>query len=516
MVAITSNKRQHILEAVNQMYTQVANAPGRDFHFPTGRKACEFVHYPSAVVDGVPDDAVESFAGVGYPFAADMIKSGDTVLDIGSGSGTDVHIALQRVGDTGKVYALDLTQAMRTKLQRNLQRGGITNVEILTGNAESIPLDDNSVDVVTSNGVLNLVPDKALAISEIFRVLKPGGRLQLADIALKKPIAERFRQDPELWAECVVGAVSEDSYLEMLRAAGFRDVEIVDHLDYFSGSNSEKTREVAGLFGAHSIVLRAVKPTGEELGKVTEEQTSWRRRAGGVVRHGVGIAMAGVAAAACMGSPLVLGLFATLGIAALASHAYAFPLFVAFAAATTWSLHREGRRRGSMGPFWLGLAASATTSILLWLMITGIWPLPVWLVFMGLGVLLIASIWCLLQPLQPDRCVDEMVRYVERHDRPLQVRLTRGALLSVSAAAAFYGMYKSIDTFAPTAEAGDIACYGINACKGQTACMTAFNGCPGQNSCKGKGFLNVSKKECSERGGQPLKGSPADPANASS
>jgi len=513
MVAITSNKREHILGAVTQMYTQVANAPQTGFHFPTGRKACEFVRYPGDLLAGLPDEALESFAGVGNPFAANVIKAGDTVLDIGSGSGTDVLIAQRLVGPRGKVYALDMTEAMRAKLGRTLEQRGIANVEIVAGNAESIPLGDASVDAVTSNGVLNLVPDKVRAIAEIFRVLRPGGRLQLSDIALNQPIAPRFKNDANLWAECVVGAVSEENYLDMLRAAGFRDVNRIDELDYFAGSNSDTTREVAGLFGAHSVVLSATKPAGADLDRVIAEQSSFRRRALGIGRQLLAIAGAGVAAAVCMGTPLLLAAFGAVGAAALATHAYMFPLFVIFVAAASYGLYREGQRRGNLAPFWLGVVASVASSIVLWLIITGVYPLPLTVLYIGIGLLVGTSIWCLALPLQADQCLKDMVRSVAARERPRSVQISRGAALSMAAAAVFYGMYKSVDTFAPKAEAGTIACYGINACKGKTACATAYNGCPGQNSCKGKGFLNVSTRECATRGGQPLKGSPADPAN---
>jgi len=513
MVAITSNKREHILGAVTQMYTQVANAPQSEFHFPTGRKACEFVRYPAEMLAGLPSEALESFAGVGYPFAANAIREGDTVLDIGSGSGTDVLIAQRLTGPRGKIYALDMTEAMRAKLRQTLEQQGIDNVEILAGNAESIPLGDASVDAVTSNGVLNLVPDKVRAIAEIFRVLRPGGRLQLSDIALNQPIAPRFKNDPELWAECVVGAVSEQNYLDMLRAAGFRDVDMVDQLDYFTGSNSETTREVAGLFGAHSVVLRATKPVGAELERIIAEQSSWGRRTLSASRQLLAIAGAGVAAAVCMGTPLLLAAFGAVGAAAFATHAYMFPLFVAFVAAASYGLYREGQRRGNLAPFWLGAGASVASSLVLWLIITGVYPLPLSLLYAGIGLLIGASIWCLILPLRPDQCLKDMMRSVAAREHPNSVRLSRGAALSMAAAAAFYGMYKSVDTFVPKTEAGNIACFGINACKGKGACATAYNGCPGQNSCKGKGFLNVGSRDCADRGGQPLKGSPADPAN---
>lgn len=514
MVAITSNKREHVLEAVNQMYTQVANNPGLDYHFPIGKKACEFVRYPGSTLQEVPARALESFAGVGCPFLAQAVKTGDTVLDIGSGSGTDVMIAQNLVGQEGKVYALELTQAMRDKLQDILDDNSIRNVEIISGNAESIPLADASVDVVTSNGVLNLVPDKVRAIGEIFRVLRPGGRLQLADIALHKPVSARFKQDPELWAECVVGAVSEDHYLQMFQAAGFSNVEIVDSLDYFSGSNSEKTKEVAGLFGAHSIVLRASKPSGVALNRVLREQSTWGHRAASTAKQLIGVVGAGLAAAVCIGTPLLIGALGAVGMAAIATHAYMFPVFIAFAGFTVWGLYRQGRQRVNLAPFWLGLVAAVATATMMWLMITGFYPLPIWMLYAGLGVLLLASIWCLLQPAVPDRCVSEMIRDVARRERPRGVRLAQGTAISVAAAAAFYGSYRSVEAFAPETAADAIACYGINACKGQAACVTAFNACPGRNSCKGKGFVIVGKRECAERGGQPLKGSPADPANS--
>ena len=259
MVAIFSNKKEFILKAVSDMYTDVAQHPGKTFHFPTGRLACLFVGYPAAQLDLIPAMAVESFAGVGYPFAAGAIRRGDVVLDIGSGSGTDTLISSMLCGPQGKVHGLDMTQAMLEKLRRNIAAMSAENVGTLEGNAEEIPLADGTVDVVTSNGVLNLVPDKPRAFAEVARVLKPGGRLQISDIALAKPVSEKARADPKLWAECVVGAVVEDNYLEMLRAAGL-EVEAIGRLDYFSGSVSADTRRAAQGFGAHTIVLRGRKP----------------------------------------------------------------------------------------------------------------------------------------------------------------------------------------------------------------------------------------------------------------
>jgi SAM-dependent methyltransferase len=260
MVAILSNQREVIFDAVQRMYTDVALMPEREFHFPTGRRGCEFVGYPAEQLDRLPAAAVESFAGVGYPFAAAVIRSGDTVLDIGSGSGTDAFIAAGIVGSSGRVIGLDLTEAMRDKLRANAAAAGAANLEVLAGNAESIPLPDASVDVVSSNGVLNLVPDKPGAIREIARVLRAGGRLQIADVVVRTLPSEACRAHPELWAECVVGATTVESYVAGFEATGLCDVEVLSRSDYFAGSSSAETRRVAGSFGAHSIVLRARKP----------------------------------------------------------------------------------------------------------------------------------------------------------------------------------------------------------------------------------------------------------------
>ena len=260
MVAILSNQREVIFDAVRRMYTDVATMPERVFHFPTGRRACEFVGYPAEQLDRLPETTVESFAGVGYPFSARVIRTGDTVLDIGSGSGTDALIAVGLVGPGGRVIGLDLTEAMRTKLRAIAADAGAANLEVMEGNAEAILLPDVSVDVVSSNGVLNLVPDKAAAIREIHRVLRPGGRLQLADIVVESLPSDACRAQPELWAECIVGATTVERYTAEFEAAGLRGVEVLSRSDYFSASSNAETRRVAGSFGAHTVALRARKP----------------------------------------------------------------------------------------------------------------------------------------------------------------------------------------------------------------------------------------------------------------
>jgi SAM-dependent methyltransferase len=252
MVAILGFNRDQIFSAVRQMYGEVAASPSTPFHFPVGRSACLFVGYPEELIDGVPAGALESFAGVGCPFHAGVIEAGDRALDVGAGSGTDTLIAARFVGSEGKVWALDMTPAMIAKLRRNI---AVVGAEIIEGNAESIPLPDASVDVVTSNGVLNLVPDKAKAVAEIFRVLRPGGRVQIADIVLSRPVGEERRTDAKLWAECVVGATVDEDYLDLFRAAGFDGVSVLRRFDYFSGSASADTRRIAAALGGRAAEI---------------------------------------------------------------------------------------------------------------------------------------------------------------------------------------------------------------------------------------------------------------------
>lgn len=256
MVAIAGFNKVQILSAVREMYSEVANLPSKQFHFPTGRSACLFVGYPEDWLDRVPASALESFAGVGFPFRADVMRPGDRVLDIGAGSGTDTLIAVRIVGPQGVVFALDMTPAMLVKLRKNVALAAAANVEVIEGTAESIPLPDASVDVVTSNGVLNLVPDKVKAFAEIFRVLRPGGRVQIADIVVGRPVGESARGDPKLWAECVVGASVQEDYIELFRSVGFSSVTLLRGYDYFSASVSADTKRVAQSLGAKAIELK--------------------------------------------------------------------------------------------------------------------------------------------------------------------------------------------------------------------------------------------------------------------
>jgi arsenite methyltransferase len=223
MVAIVGFSREQIFSAVRQMYTDVATFPAKQFHFPTGRAACVFVGYPEDWLDRIPATAVESFAGVGFPFRADVIRPGGRVLDVGAGSGTDALTAARLVGPQGKVFALDMTQAMLAKLRGNVAQAEAKNVEVIEGNAETIPLPDASVDVVTSNGVLNLVPDKPRAFAEIHRVLRPAAECKLRTSSHRsrsarapKPIRSSGQNASSApWSSRITSACSERPVLPM-------------------------------------------------------------------------------------------------------------------------------------------------------------------------------------------------------------------------------------------------------------------------------------------------------------
>ena len=185
---------------VQTMYSRVAAAPNGEFHFHRGPQyAATILGYDATELAGLPPSVTSSFAGVGNPHAVGRIPAGATVIDIGCGAGTDLLLAARRVGLTGRAIGVDMTEAMRERAQQGAAACGLDQVEVRSGDATRLPVDDCSVDVVISNGVLNLVPEKERAVAEIARVLKPGGRVQIADIIIGEVLPDSALRDIDLW-----------------------------------------------------------------------------------------------------------------------------------------------------------------------------------------------------------------------------------------------------------------------------------------------------------------------------
>jgi arsenite methyltransferase len=183
---------------IKKTYASVSEDPDREFIFPTGRRWAEDLDYPAELAN-VPDAAVESFAGVANPWQLGRLEPGERVLDLGSGAGTDSLIASQMVGERGHVTGIDMTPEMLAKARAAAAEMGATNVEFLEAEAEGLPFPDATFDVVISNGVIDLIPDKDAVFAELLRVLAPGGRLQIADVTIQNPVSDEGRRNIDLW-----------------------------------------------------------------------------------------------------------------------------------------------------------------------------------------------------------------------------------------------------------------------------------------------------------------------------
>ncbi|MCD4684719.1 MAG: arsenite methyltransferase [Anaerolineae bacterium] len=216
---------------------------------------CSSKLYADALLENLPADAVNLSLGCGDPVTIANLNPGETVLDLGSGGGIDCFMAAQQVGETGYVIGVDMTPDMLAKANASKARMGVSNVEFREGHIEALPVDDDSIDVIMSNCVINLSPDKIAVFHEAFRVLKPGGRVSISDIVTEGEFSTEARAEMDQWAACVTGAIDVEEYTGMMREAGFVDIEVVD-----KASTDEIVGHTPGMPRVYSARITARKP----------------------------------------------------------------------------------------------------------------------------------------------------------------------------------------------------------------------------------------------------------------
>ena len=249
--------RDRLRAIVQEKYAEVAEHPEAGFHFHTGRPLAVMLGYDAADVDWLPASAVEWFAGTGNPFSLGTPAEGEHVLDIGCGAGFDTLLAAKHVGPRGRVTAVDMTPAMLDKTRRGAQALGLANVDVQRGFAEALPAADASVDLVIANGVINLTHDKVQVMREVYRVLRPGGRFQIGDIVVHRPVPQHAKDDVDLWSNCIAGALLQSEWQWVIEHPGFEDVRWGRQTDVYSGSKHESD---AREFETRGVTIAAVRP----------------------------------------------------------------------------------------------------------------------------------------------------------------------------------------------------------------------------------------------------------------
>jgi arsenite methyltransferase len=254
---VSSVNTAELEQKVKDMYDRVARDPHGDFHFEMGRTLAERLGYLPEDLDRIPEQAIESFAGVGYYFDLGAIREGETVLDLGSGSGTDTFVAALKVGARGHVFGVDMTDAQLRKAESLRRLYDFEQVSFHKSYIEQLPFEDASVDVVISNGVINLSADKPGVFREAARVLKPGGRLAISDIITERDLPEGVTCNATLWAACIGGAQREDIYAAEITDAGLRVVTSRANPQYqFLTAQAQRA---SGTYGVKSVSILAVK-----------------------------------------------------------------------------------------------------------------------------------------------------------------------------------------------------------------------------------------------------------------
>lgn len=228
--ALKEMSSDEIKEAVKKKYSCVAKESSASFNFPVGRAFALKVGYPEETLATLPESMYESFTGANNPQPFVDLKEGEVVLDLGCGAGLDLYLYAKAVGEKGRVYGLDISEDMVNKAKRNMKVVGIENVEIKCGHSDELPFEDNFFDVVASNGIYNLSPDKEKVMREAFRVLKPEGRTVFCEIVLKEALPEEIRKNIDDWFRCIGGALPERNFLALIEKAGFKNVEVISKI----------------------------------------------------------------------------------------------------------------------------------------------------------------------------------------------------------------------------------------------------------------------------------------------
>ena len=260
MSTVTKKKKElnkvELETRVKDMYKKVALHPEVEYHFEMGRKLAERVHYPSKKLDNIPSRAIDSFSGVGYFFDLAKLQKGESVVDLGSGSGMDAFYAANEVGSTGEIIGIDMTDAQLKKSSDLRDITDLNQVIFRKSYIEDLPIMSNCIDVVISNGVINLSSEKKQVFKEVARILKIGGRLAISDIVTETKLPENITCDATLWAACIGGASQIDAYKELIETAGLEIVEVKDNPYAFISDNA---KGATIQFGIKSVSILAVK-----------------------------------------------------------------------------------------------------------------------------------------------------------------------------------------------------------------------------------------------------------------
>ncbi|MGE3800069.1 MAG: methyltransferase domain-containing protein [Candidatus Kapaibacterium sp.] len=248
--------KDQLRRAIRETYKEVAKRPAKNDRFTLGQQLAEFLGYPADLLDGIPNEAIASFAGAGNPFDSGPVVVGETILDVGCGAGMDSLIAARLTGEGGKVIGVDMTNEMVNSARRNAREMGAWNARYIIGFAERLPLGSETIDLIISNGVVNLSPEKEQVFDEMYRVLKPGGRIQIADVLLQETVPDSARDLLNLWTDCIAGGEEVETYLGIMQKVGFRHIEFCKDVDLFRGTRVE---ERARRFGAYGYTIRGWK-----------------------------------------------------------------------------------------------------------------------------------------------------------------------------------------------------------------------------------------------------------------